>query len=137
MNINLHKLATTTPATREYIQTSGKSAPTLPRELGVSLPTVYKWKRCGRIHDGSHVRHNLGQSTSPQHEEIIAELRNRLGLSLDDVVEVMNRCFERRFSRSAIHRCLKRLGLNVRPSPKKNIVSVALRRSRAVTFIWT
>ena len=56
MEIKLHRLATTTPATRKYIQTSSKSAPTLSRELGVSLPTIYKWRRAGRIHDGSHTR---------------------------------------------------------------------------------
>ena len=42
MKIKLHWLATTTPATRMYIQTSNKSAPALSRELGVSLPTIYK-----------------------------------------------------------------------------------------------
>ena len=120
MEIKLHRLATTTPATRKYIQTSSKSAPTLSRELGVSLPTIYKWRRAGgRIYDGSHTRHNLNPSTSPQHEEIITELRLRLRLSLDDVVEVMNRCFPQTFSRSAIHRCLKRLGISRFPQVKQ------------------
>ena len=120
MEIKLHKLATTTPATRKYIQTSNKSAPTLSRELGVSLPTIYKWLRAGRIYDGSHTRHNLNPSTSPQHEEIIIELRQRLRLSLDDVVEVMNRCFPQTFSRSAIHRCFKRLGVNRLPQVRQS-----------------
>ena len=66
MEIKLHRLATTTPTTRKYIQASSKSAPTLSRELGVSLPTIYQWRRAGRIYDGSHTRHNLNPSTSPQ-----------------------------------------------------------------------
>ena len=47
MDIKLHKLARTTPATRRYIQTAPKSAATLARELGVALTTIYKWKRAG------------------------------------------------------------------------------------------
>ena len=104
MDIKLHKLARTTPATRRYIQTAPKSAATLARELGVALTN--KWKRAGRVHDGSHVRHHLHASTSPE-QEALPQLR----LSLDDVTEVMNRCSPTRLSRSAIHRCLVRLGL--------------------------
>ena len=37
MDIKLHKLARTTPATRRYIQTAPKSAATLARELGVAF----------------------------------------------------------------------------------------------------
>ena len=111
MDIKLHKLARTTPATRRYIQTAPKSAATLARELGVALTTIYKWQRAGRVHDGSHVRHHLHASTSPEQEALIAELRTQLRLSLDDVTEVMNRCSPTRLSRSAIHRCLVRLGL--------------------------
>ena len=111
MDIKLHKLARTTPATRRYIQTAPKSAATLARELGVALTTIYKWKRAGRVHDGSHVRHQLQASTSPEQEALIAALRTQVRLSLDDVTEVMNRCSARPLSRSAIHRCLVRLGV--------------------------
>ena len=110
MDIKLHKLARTTPATRRYIQTSSKSASLLARELGVALTTIYKWKHAGRVHDGSHIRHHLHASTSPEQEALIAELRTHLRLSLDDVTEVMTRCSTPRLSRSAIHRCLVRLG---------------------------
>ena len=101
MDIKLHKLARTTPATRRYIQTAPKSAATLARELGVALTTIYKWKRAGRVHDGSHVRHQLHASTSPEQEALIAELRTQLRLSLDDVTEVLNRCSATPLSRSA------------------------------------
>ena len=111
MDIKLHKLARTTPATRRYIQTAPKSAATLARELGVAVTTVYKWQRAGRVHDGSHVRHQLHASTSPEQEALIAALRTQVRLSLDDVTEVMNRCSATPLSRSAIHRCLVRLGV--------------------------
>lgn len=111
MDIKLHKLARTTPATRRYIQTAPKPAATLAHELGVAVTTIYKWKRAGRVHDGSHVRHHLHASTSPEQEALIAELRTQLRLSLDDVTEVMTRCSTPRLSRSAIHRCMVRLGV--------------------------
>ncbi|MDD9817866.1 MAG: DDE-type integrase/transposase/recombinase, partial [Gammaproteobacteria bacterium] len=115
MDIKLHKLAKTTPATRAYIQRSSKSGPALARELGISLQTVYKWKHAGRVLDGSHARHHQNTSTSPEQQEIVRELRQRLNLSLDDIVEVMNRCFAQHFSRSSIYSCLRRLDLNRRP----------------------
>ena len=64
--------------------------------------------------DRSSRPHDLGQSTSPTEEALIAELRSTVGLSLDDIVEVMRRCVNARLSRSAIHRCLMRLGLSKR-----------------------
>lgn len=116
MDIKLHKLARTTPATRRSIQTSPKSAAALARELGVAVTTIYKWKRAGRIHDGSHPRHRLHASTSPEQEALIAELRTHLRVSLDDVTEVMNRGRPPRLSRSALPRCLVRLGVARLPS---------------------
>ena len=38
-------------------------------------------------------------------------------LPLDDIVEVMRRCVNDKFSRNAIHRCLKRHGLSQLPGP--------------------
>ena len=111
MDIKLHKLARTTPATRRSIQTAPKSAAALARELEVAVTTIYKWKRAGRVHDGSHTRHPLQASPSPEQEALIAELRTHVRLSLDDVTEVMNRCWTPRLSRSAIHRCLVLQGL--------------------------
>jgi len=81
MDIKLHANARTTPAVRAYIQRSAKSGLALSRELGVSVQTVYKWRKAERVYDGSHVRHNLGQSTSPLHEKVIWELRTRVRLS--------------------------------------------------------
>ncbi|MDD9864089.1 MAG: DDE-type integrase/transposase/recombinase, partial [Gammaproteobacteria bacterium] len=127
MDIKLHKLAKTTPATRAYIQRSSKTGPALARELGISLQTVYKWKHAGRVLDGSHARHHQNTSTSPEQQEIVRELRQRLNLSLDDIVEVMNRCFAKQhFSRSSIYSCLRRLELNRRPK--------ATRRDAAGSF---
>ena len=114
MQIELHANARTTPKTRSYIQTSSKSVAELAVELGVTQTTIRRWKARQRVTDGSHVRRNLGQSTSPTEEALITELRRDLGLSLDDIVEVMKRCVNPKLSRSAIHRCLQRLGIERR-----------------------
>lgn len=117
MQIHLHANARTTPKTRALIQSSALSVAQLARQLGVSETTVRRWKGRDRVTDGSHTRHRLGQSTSPTDEALIRELRQDIGLSLDDIVQVMQRCVNPALSRSAIHRCMKRIGVAQRPQP--------------------
>ena len=136
MDIKLHKLARTTPATRRYIQTAPKSAATLARELGVAVTTIYKWKRAGRVHDGSHVRHQLHASTSPEQEALIAELRTQLRLSLDDVTEVLNRCSATPLSRSAIAAWCGWASHGCPPLPPTRRRWGGSRPPPAATFIW-
>ncbi|NOX27273.1 MAG: transposase family protein, partial [Gammaproteobacteria bacterium] len=114
MQVNLHANATTTPKVRAYIQQSTASVEALANELGVSHVTVRRWKVRHQVHDRSHCRHRLGQSTSLEEETLICQLRRDIGLSLDDLVEVMQRCVNPALSRSAIYRCLKRYGLSRR-----------------------
>lgn len=116
MEINLHANARTTPVVRAEIQASTESAAKLARRYGISKTTVYKWRKAGRVHDASHCRHNLGQSTAPEHEQLIAGLRTDARLTLDEIVLALEHSnLARKFSRSAVHRCLKRQGLNQRP----------------------
>jgi len=114
MKVNLHANATTTPKVRAYIQRSAASVAELAKELGVSHVTVQRWKTRDQTHDRSHCRHQLGQSTTLEEETLICELRQTVGLSLDDLVEVMQRCVNPSLSRSAIYRCLKRYGVSGR-----------------------
>ena len=97
MQVSRHANATTTPRTRRYIQTSKRSAAELSAELGVSQTTVRRWRRRKDVHDRSHKRHRLGQSTTLAEETLICGLRRDVGLSLDDSVEVMRRCVKTRF----------------------------------------
>ena len=119
MDLKLHANATTTPKTRAYIQASKAPVAELAAELGVSESTVRRWKKRTSVEDRSHTPHNLPISLSPLEEELVGEVRRRLWLSLDDLTEVMQRCVNPQLSRSAIHRCLVRLGLNRKPSAAK------------------
>ena len=124
MEVSLHANATTTPKVRAYIQRSKKPVAELATELGVSETTIRRWRGRTTVSDRSHTPKTLSVSLSEMEETLVCELRTRLQLPLDDVVEVMQRCMNAKLSRSAIHRCLVRYGLNRRPKPDKPAVGV-------------
>ncbi len=111
MELRLHANAATTPRTRAYIQQSAASVADLAVELGVSETTIRRWKGRSTVADGSHTPKRLAIGLTPVEEELVLELRRKLELPLDDIVEVMHRCMNAKLSRSAIHRCLARHGI--------------------------
>ncbi len=115
MLVRLHANAATTPKVRAYIQASSRPVAELACELGVSETTVRRWKARRDGADRSSRPHLLATGFSLEEEAIAVELRARLGLSLDDALEVMRRCVRADISRSALHRCLKRRGVSRRP----------------------
>ena len=115
MRVTLHANATTTPKVRAYIQASSASVADLAKELGVSETTIRRWRQRDSVEDRSHRPRRLQTRFDTVEEEIVIELRTRLGLSLDDILEVMRRGLRPDISRSALHRCLKRHGLSARP----------------------
>lgn len=119
MELKLHANATTTPKVRAYIQQSQASVAELSTELGVSETTIRRWQKRRSVNDRSHTPKRLAISLSALEEGLVCELRRELGLPLDDITEVMRRCVRPELSRSAIHRCLKRHGLNRLPKPDK------------------
>ena len=114
MKTRLHANATTTPKVRADIQASREPVAVLARRHGVSETTIRRWRGRATTEDRSHVRHHLGQATSPEEEALIVELRTRAGLSLDDITEVMNRCLNPKLSRGSVWRALRRAGLSGR-----------------------
>ena len=98
------------------ILASGLGVAELARELGVSETTVRRWKGRQETADRSHRPHRRLTRFTPEEEEIVRELRTRLALSLDDILEVMRRCVRDDVSRSALHRCLQRLQLSAAPA---------------------
>ena len=120
MMLRLHKLATTTPATRAYIQKSKATAGALVRELGVSYNTIARWRGRDSVADRSHRPHRVATILTSEEACLAVELRRSLALSLDDIVEVLRRCVNPKLSRSSLHRCLQRHGVSARPPKKPN-----------------
>ena len=121
MHLKLHANAATTPRTRTYIQASTASVTELAAELGISRKTVERWRGRTTTDDHTSRPKRITTSLSSLEEELVRELRTRLDLPLDDIVEVMKRCVNPRLSRSTVHRCLQRHGISSRPSPAKPI----------------
>ncbi len=115
MLTRLHANAATTPKTRAYIQSCSLTVSELARELGVNENTVRRWRSRDTTNDRSHCPHNLQTGFDAVEEDIAVELRTRLGLSLDDITEVMRRCLRPEIARSSVHRCLKRHGVSAKP----------------------
>ena len=118
MLVKLHANAVTTPRIRACIQSSDAGIAELARTFRISESTVRRWRGRHDTADRSSRPHRLASSLSPEEEAIAVELRTRLALSLDDALEVMHRCLRPDISRSALHRCLRRHGLNSRPHPE-------------------
>lgn len=114
MLIKLHPNATTTPRIRAHIQSSKASVAELAAELGIGETTVRRWRKRTTTEDRSHTPHRLQTSFDATEEEIAVELRTRLGLSIDDILEVMRRCLRPSISRSGLHRCLQRHGVSAK-----------------------
>ena len=127
MKTRLHKLATTTPALRAKFQKSRESDAALAEENNVHRATVRKWRKRDFTEDLSSKRHNLRSSLSELEERMIVGLRTHEMLPVDAIVQVMRRCFGKKFSRSGVYRCLKRNGVNRLPQE-------ALEKRRAQEF---
>jgi hypothetical protein len=121
------------------IQASSDPVAVLAERHGVSETTVRRRRRRTDTGDRSHVRHNLGQATSPVEEAITAEPRTLAGPSLDDIAEVMNRCVDPGLSRGPVWRAprrpvrarTRRSPSNARPSAMSTSTWDIRRSSRA------
>ncbi len=112
MHIQLHKKATTTPAIRDYIRTSGRPVKTLARELNLNVGTVRKWRGRESNQDASHRPHKMKTTLTPAQEIIVCELRRTLLLSLDDLTAIVKEYINPAASRSGIGRLLQREGIS-------------------------
>ena len=110
--IKQHANATTTLEMREFIRESDLPTAVLARLLKVSESTVRKWRRRDSVDDKSHVPKQLHTTLSPAQEYVVVELRTRLLLSLDELLEVCNQFINANASRAGLQRCLKRHGVS-------------------------
>lgn len=119
MEMKLHRNARTTPRTRADIQRSSAPVAELAGIFGVSQTTIRRWRKRPTTQDRSSRPLAQTSSLTAAEEGIAVALRQDIGLSLDDLTEVMRRCLNPDLSRSALYRCLRRHGLAGRPEPDK------------------
>jgi hypothetical protein len=111
----LHGSARTTAALRRAIQPSQASIAKLAKRYDLNPKTVAKWKQRTYIADapmGPKQPHSTGLST--EEEALIVAFRRHTLLPLDDCLYALQATIPH-LTRSALHRCLKRHGINRLP----------------------
>lgn len=110
----LHANAKTTPRIRKEIQESLESAQKIAKRLNLNVKTVLKWKKAARVEDKRSGPTQPKSALSSTQQQVICEFRRISKLPLDDVYVALKDQIPE-LSRSNLHRCLKRNGLNVLP----------------------
>lgn len=115
----LHGSATTTESVRRAIQNSQESIRALARKYGVNPKTVAKWKSRSTAKD-SPMGPKQRRSTvlSPAEEALIVAFRKQTLLPLDDCLFVLQESIPQ-LTRSSLHRCLQRHGINRLPDTRE------------------
>ena len=107
-----HANATTTTEMRVFIRESDLPIAVLARLLKVSESTIRKWRKRDSVDDKSHMPKQLNTTLSTTQEYVVVELRKRLLLSLDELLEVCKNFINVNASRAGLQRCLKRHGVS-------------------------
>lgn len=110
---NLHHAnATTTVRVRKEIQHSSATIATLAARYHINPKTVLHWKHANRLEDAkSGPRAPRSTVLTPEEEQVICEFRRLTQFALDDVY-ISLKPHMPALSRSNLHRCLVRHGLN-------------------------
>lgn len=107
MEIKLHANATTTPRIRRYIQNSEKSDRALANELGISVATVRRWRQRQDIADQYSAPKNVHKSLRPEQSMLINVMRQKLMMSLDELLVMVNSGMQQTISRAGLDRYLR------------------------------
>jgi transposase-like protein len=110
----LHPNAKTTPKIREEIQNSEESYAKLANKYHLNIKTVQKWKKAQSVQDGKSGPRTIKSSLSTEQQQLVCEFRRITKFALDDVYICLKPHIPT-LSRSNLHRCLKRNGLNRLP----------------------
>jgi len=113
----LHKRAKTTHAIRAEIQRSTASIQQLSKKYNLNPKTIMKWKHRSSVEDKPMGPKRPRTVLSEKEEAMICAFRKKTQLPLDDCYVTLKRHIPS-LSRSNLHRCLKRHGLN--RLPEKN-----------------
>ena len=112
MTAKQHKNATTTPEIRAFIRESALPTAVLARLLKISESTVRKWRKREILEDASHKPKHSQTTLSLQQQYVVVQLRTRLKLSLDGLLQVCRQFINENTSRAGLQRCLKRHGVS-------------------------
>ena len=111
----LHRSARTTEAVRREIQNSKESIAKMAERYNLNPKTVRKWKFAGRIHDlPTGPRNPRSTVLTEEQEAAIVAFRKLTLLPLDDCLYALQETIPQ-LTRSSLHRCLQRHGLNRLP----------------------
>ncbi len=114
-----HAHATTTVRVRKEIQDSSATIAVLAARYHINPKTVWHWKHAGRVEDAqSGPRFPRSSVRAPEEEQVIGEFRRLTRFALDDLY-ISLKPYMPALSRSNLHRCLVRHGLN-RRIPEEN-----------------
>ena len=113
----LHPNAKTTPRIRKEIQESKESIAKLAKKYNLNPKTIFKWKHRKDLNDRKSGAIKVRSVLSEKEQAIICEFRRITQLPLDDCFVALKSQIPK-LSRSNLHRCLKRNGLNKRPQEK-------------------
>lgn len=114
----LHKRATTTHLTRQYIINSSASVQALANQLGISPSTVQKWRTRGTIEDKPMGNGRANSVLQKEEEELICKTRQLTWFALDDLLLHLKPAIPK-LTRSNLHRCLQYYGLSKVPDQIK------------------
>ena len=107
----LHSNAKLTIHQRRMIQESKKPIRQLAEELGVSTRTILKWRHREDPNDRKSGPKEIRSSFEIWQEEVILEVRKRLELPLDDLLDITKRYIKSDCTRSSLERLLRRRGV--------------------------
>jgi transposase InsO family protein len=111
----LHGSATTTEAIRRAIQNSQESVRALASRHGINPKTVAKWKKRTVANDQkTGPRHPKSTVLTIEEEAIVVAFRRHTLLPLDDCLYSLQATIPH-LTRSSLHRCLQRHGINRLP----------------------
>ena len=114
-----HANARTTARIRKEIQDSKETIAALAERYHVNFKTILRWKNADSIEDGkSGPKEPRSTVLTEAEEQVICEFRKITRFSLDDVY-VSLRDNIPTLTRSNLHRCLKRHGLNRLPDDEQ------------------
>lgn len=121
ITMRVHKNATTSPQTRQKIQSSKASVAELAVLFRVSPNTIRKWKSRDHVEDRSHRPLAPRYGLNCLQDFLVCYLKRLTQWPLERLVEVSRQCIAKDASRSAVYRALRRNDISSQPTAGASI----------------